>query len=96
MSDNTDKIALPAVMERKGEKGELVRNQLKITSRRDLACSMEIPLRRLAEVLYEGKRGRHYTVREIPKAYGGSRTLHARCGGQAQAGTAHAARQTAP
>ncbi len=79
MSDNTEAVAIPAVRDTKGEL-VLAGGQPKIASRRDLARYIGIPLRWLAAVLYEGDRSRLYTVREIPKASGGTRTLHAVAG----------------
>ena len=69
MEDNSEALELPAV--RTVDEGP------KINSRFDLARYIQVPLRRLAEVLYERDRTRFYQVREIPKASGGTRTLHA-------------------
>ncbi|WP_200389544.1 nuclease-related domain-containing DEAD/DEAH box helicase [Thiocapsa imhoffii] len=79
MSDNTEAVAIPAVRDTKGEL-VIAGGQPKIASRRDLARYIGIPLRWLAAVLYDGDRSRLYTVREIPKASGGTRTLHAVAG----------------
>jgi retron-type reverse transcriptase len=48
-----------------------------IRSRRDLARYIGVPLRHLNDVLYAADRSRFYRVREIPKASGGIRILHA-------------------
>lgn len=69
MEDNSEGLELPAV--RTVDEGP------KINSRFDLARYIQVPLRRLAAVLYERDRSKFYQVREIPKASGGTRTLHA-------------------
>ena len=80
MSDNTEPTALAAVTDAK-DQSAAVDEQPKIDSRRDLARYIGIPLRDLAGVLYEADRSRFYTVKTIPKASGGTRTLHAVSGG---------------
>ena len=76
MSDNTEPKALAAGTDTEDQSGA-VDEQPRIGSRRDLARYIGIPLRGLADVLYEADRSRFYTVKVIPKASGGTRTLHA-------------------
>ncbi|MCF7983069.1 MAG: reverse transcriptase family protein [Thiohalocapsa sp.] len=81
MSDTTEPkepaaLTLAALIDR-DEQSAAGDEQRKIDSRRDLARYIGIPLRHLADVLYEADRSRFYTVKTIPKASGGTRTLHA-------------------
>ena len=80
MSDHTEPTALAAAKDAE-DQSAAVDEQPRIGSRRDLARYIGIPLRGLADVLYEADRSRFYTVKTIPKASGGTRTLHAVSGG---------------
>ena len=79
MGDNTDRTALPPGTDADAPSAA-VDEQIKIGSRRDLAGYIGIP-RHIADLLYEADRSRFYTVKTIPKASGGTRTLHAVSGG---------------
>jgi retron-type reverse transcriptase len=76
MSDNTEPTALAAGTDAEDQSAAIAK-QLRIDSRRDLARYIGVPLRFVADVLYEADRSRFYTVKTIPKASGGTRTLHA-------------------
>lgn len=86
MDDNDEAIDLGAASD--GDHGSEAANSApefdlpefdapRFASRRDLARYMQVPLRRLASVLYEADRSRFYKTKVIPKASGGTRTLHA-------------------
>lgn len=49
----------------------------KIYWRRDLAQYIGVPLQDLLEILYKENRRDYYRIRSIPKASGGTRTIHA-------------------
>jgi RNA-directed DNA polymerase len=56
---------------------EKMTTRTKIYWRRDLAQYIGVPLQDLLEILYKENRRDYYRIRSIPKASGGTRTIHA-------------------
>lgn len=56
---------------------EMMTTRTKIDRRWDLAQYIGVPLQDLIEILYEENRRDYYRIRSIPKASGGTRTIHA-------------------